>query len=161
MPDPAWTSPAAAAAIAAIASSIAAGLAVYNAWELRKQGEEKLKIDLFERRYRIYEAIYRYIAHMDREGNVSDDAIRELDRGCTAIEFLFDKDVRDYVRTVRNKGIDLMTARKIMEPLPVGDEHSKQSALICELVKWSSQQFESAEHVFSRYLKFPVPGSRI
>ena len=157
MADPTWTSPVALAALAAFASAVAAGAAAYNAFQQRRQAEEKLKLDLFDRRYRIYEATVRYIAHAIREANLSDEALRDLDRGSASIEFLFDKDVRDYVKSVRNRGIDLMTAHKLMEPLPISEERSKQASVIRDACIWFFDQLAHSEIVFAPSLKFQAP----
>jgi hypothetical protein len=153
----AWSWPMALAATAAVGSAIAALVSASSAWQQRNLSKEKLKLDLFDRRYAIYKAVNRYIAHAMQHSNITDEALRELDRGTSSIEFLFGDTLRAHVTEVRNKGLALMTARSEMEPLPVGTERSKQAQIIHDLGIWFSAQFKETEVAFAKYLRFPEP----
>lgn len=89
-------------------------VAIFGLWIAINQlrvSKSKLRLDLYERRYKIYEAIRSVLGKILREG--PDNALKnyvlvhEFDVGTADSSFLFDQAVTDHLAKMRKKLIEL------------------------------------------------------
>lgn len=104
-PDPHWTAYLQAIGtpvVAVIAACIAASIA-FRQWQT---AQNKLKLDLFERRYEVYVALTQLMGLMVQEKWVEQDVPRQLMAKTGGTEFLFDHHIYEYVVEVVFKHVN-------------------------------------------------------
>lgn len=86
----------------------------------------KLVLDLFEHRLKIYSDLRKPIAHVMTHASSDMENLIEFDRACDRAEFLFGKEVVDYLARLRKALIDLAMAEEMLKAnnLP-GDQRSQ------------------------------------
>jgi hypothetical protein len=105
--------------VSSFAPIIASGAAVYVAWKIgqaqitlgRRQADTaelqaalanvRLKHDVFDRRYKIYETVFMFLIKIAQVNNISDEGIGKFVRGTSRAVFFFDQDVVDYLDHLR------------------------------------------------------------
>jgi hypothetical protein len=119
----------------------------------------RLKLDLWEKRYGVFTATMNLLAAVVREADCSDEERSKFARGMAGKEFLFGAEVTEYLQEqVWKKSVDLYGHRRKLGPeggLPVGPERTKVSEENRVLLNWFSEQLTSgARQVFAPYLDF-------
>lgn len=133
---------------------VIAGIAVYIAFQQHKTNRDKLRLDLYNKRYELFHSLMTLLARILQQGNVKDEQVTEFSRATKEAVFLFDEGLSTYLETIRKKALDLWAAEEGMKPLPVGKERSAKVAEVRELYDWFTKQFEVAIDKFNKYLKF-------
>jgi hypothetical protein len=67
----------------------------------------KNNLDLYDKRFKIFEAASTYLQHLLVEGNVSDGALNEFNIGVAGSVFLFGNDVNTYLEALRRRSLSL------------------------------------------------------
>jgi len=114
---------------------------------------QRWRLDMFEKRYPIYEHTMKYIASIIREANAKDPELFSFSRDTKDAELLFGPEIKNYLRELYVKGVDLRTHHAIMEPLPVGEERSKHAKEIRDLCLYFGDQFEKTKSLFGEYIR--------
>jgi hypothetical protein len=70
---------------------------VFIAWQQRQIARNKLRLDLFDRRYRVYDATRKFLSVILRDATFTDSQLFEFYGGTSDTEFLFGSDVVDYL----------------------------------------------------------------
>jgi len=111
------------------------------------------KLDLFEKRYPIYESTKQYLAKITQEGKVTRDELYGFLRQTKDSEFLFGKDVNDYLKLLYDKGVDLKSISEKSQYVKIEEERLKAIEQEHKLLNWFSDQFKEASELFGEYLK--------
>src|SRR5450432_4797502 len=64
-------------------------------------------LDLYDKRFKVFEAATIYLQHLLVEGNVSETALNTFNIGVSGAVFLFDSDVNIYLDALRRKSLSL------------------------------------------------------
>jgi hypothetical protein len=91
-------------------------IATYIAWQQYKANRYKLKLDLYQQRFRVFEALRDVLAMMYTTG-VDEKKLFELLSKTRETEFLFGPDIKDYVETVRFHATTLSSAHKALDEM--------------------------------------------
>jgi hypothetical protein len=134
---------------------------VVIAWQQWRVADNKLRLDLFDRRYKVYDATRKFLAVIIREATFADSQLFEFYAGTSGAEFLFGADVVDYLGQIRKRAVDMRTAQQLFEPLPVGDERSRHVQAAHDDLSWLSDQITAMTKVFTPYLGFANVRSRL
>ena len=67
----------------------------------------KHNLDLYDKRFKVFEATTIYLQHLLVEGNVSETALDTFNTGVAGAVFLFDNDVNIYLDALRRKSLSL------------------------------------------------------
>jgi hypothetical protein len=135
---------------------VIAAVTTYIAIQQYRTNKLKFKLEVFDRRYAIYQGVKKFIYFAVREGNVSDGAIFELNEETQDAFFLFDKRVEGYVNELRSNGARLMYVNNKLADvnrLPMGDERSglaDEDATICT---WFGNQLSESKKIFEKGLR--------
>lgn len=122
----------------------------YIAYQQHKLAKERFKLDLFEKRYAVYEKIRNFILNVvykNRDGYIEMlDTESKFQESIHSARFLFDEKIFNFANDIGKKGMELSMCRenKISE-----DDQSikeKKTELIADL--------ENLQQVFAPYLKF-------
>jgi hypothetical protein len=137
-----------------IATLIVGLIVGYIAWQQWQVSKAKLRLDLFDRRYKVYDATRKFLAVIMREATFSDSQLFEFYAGTSDAEFLFDADIVDYLSQITKHAIDMRSIHARYQSLPIGDERSKQCDAEQEHLLWLTRQITASTKTFSRYLSF-------
>ena len=133
---------------------VIAGVVAYIAYQQHKTNRDKLRLDLYNKRYEVFHSLAALLARILQQGNVKYEQVTEFSRATKEAVFLFDEGIETYLETIRKKALDLWAAEETMKPLPVGKERSAKVAEVRELCDWFTKQFEVAIDKFNKYLQF-------
>ena len=126
----------------------------YIAVQQYRTNKLKIKLELFEKRYAVYDGVKKFILHAVRNGTLSDDAFSHLNATTQDAFFLFDDSADEYIQLLREKGARLRHLWYELgnESLPIGDERNALSAEDADLCKWFGEQLTASKRVFKEYL---------
>jgi hypothetical protein len=116
--------------------------------------DNKLRLDLFDRRYKVYDATRNFLSVILREANFTNPQLFEFYAGTSDAEFLFGAEVVKHLDEIRKRAIHLQTAQKLYEPLPVGEQRSKHVQEAHDDLLWLTNQITAISKTFAPYLGF-------
>jgi hypothetical protein len=82
---------------------VAAGIAGYIAWRQWRTAHDKLTFDLYDRRFKVYEATRFFLFTAITQGQVNGDDYRAFLNGLRGAEFLFNKETVGRLVNIRDK----------------------------------------------------------
>jgi hypothetical protein len=126
----------------------------YIAWQQWQIARAKLRLDLFDRRYKVYDATRRFLGTIVGDATFTDAQLWAFALGTSDAEFLFEPDVVAYLAQIRNRAIDMRTHQQVFAPLPVGEERSRHVQAQHDELIWLTHQLTEMTKVFSPYLSF-------
>lgn len=109
----------------ALLTPVIAGTGIYLSWRQWRTNSQKLRYDLFEKRYVIYEAAVRFIAAMMRDGKPSQEAQNAFLTGTQGSKLLFGKEVDEYLHSLWVDAVEMEMHQAIFSDLPVGEKRSE------------------------------------
>lgn len=136
-------------------TTLIVGLAVvFIAWQQWQVARSKLRLDLFDRRYKVYDATRKFLAGILRDATFTDSQLFEFYAGTSDTEFLFGSDVVDYLAQIRKRALDMRLHQRTYEPMPVGDERSRHVQAEHDELLWLTNQLTAMTKIFTPYLGF-------
>ena len=142
--------------ISAFGTLILGVIVAYIAWRQHKTDRNKLKLDLYDRRLKLYEAAMDFIAGVVRNGNAEDVALIEFLKSVRESRFLFSKEVEKYFTQLYTRGVDLQYSNKVTSDpgVPVGEERTEAAREHADIFKWFAKQFEELKERLTPYMGF-------
>jgi hypothetical protein len=134
--------------IAAIIVSIVVVVVQYAQWRTANQ---KVVIDLYDRRLKVYQQLEKAIGPVLREGEVSGAAFNEFMIGQADATFLFGEDVQEYLKSLRKCFAWLLSMTN-----EVIDNSPKRAELIDTKFKYIAEIvafYDTAPRLFAPYMK--------
>lgn len=136
-------------------------LAVYIAYQQYRTNQNKLRLDLYDKRFLVYTTFRNAILEIEKEGTISSKGLAEFFAKLNESDFLFKKDIIEYKNTFRNKLVRLRGAQNELEGLlhtfqTEENRHlwKKSANEKVELALWFSKQHEEIKNRFGKYLNF-------
>lgn len=146
--DPHWT-----AYLAALLAPTVAVLGSFIAYRQWRLAQNKLKLDLFDRRFSIYDAARNLLASIMTCGKAKNDEVFKFLLATREAKWLLDSSVAEYLdKQLYHKAIDLQTLQAELEGVPVGDVRTKNVQAQAEIKKWFGDQYDVLDQQFSPYL---------
>ena len=133
---------------------------VVIAWQQWRIADSKLRLDLFDRRYKVYDATRKFLAVIIREATFTDSQLFEFYGGTSDAEFLFGADVVEYLGQIRNRAVDMRTHQTLFQQMPFGDERSRHVQANHDDLSWLNDQITAMTKIFAPYLGFANVRSR-
>lgn len=110
-------------------TTIVAGIVAYVAWRQWQTAREKLVLDLFEKRWAIYEAAESAVRQVMRDGDVSGNtAIAEIAILRSKAMFLFGPEVEQYLGDVQATMAEVGLTRNMLKDGNHEGDWAKRSA---------------------------------
>jgi hypothetical protein len=135
-------------------ATLIVGLSVaFIAFQQWRVARNKLRMDLFDRRYKVYDATRVFLSVILRDATFTDSDLFTFYAGTSDAEFLFRSDVLDYLAQIRKRALDMRTHQKVYEPLPAGDERSRHVQAEHDQLLWLSEQLTAMAKTFAPYLR--------
>jgi hypothetical protein len=147
--DPHWTTYLSALLTPTVA--VLGSLIAYRQWRL---AQNKLKLDLFDRRFSVYEATRNLISSIMTSGKAKDEEVFKFMVATREAKWLFNSQVAEYLnKDLYHKAINLQTLDSMLEGEPVGDVRTKNIRDQSEIKKWFVAQYEVLDEYFAPFLK--------
>jgi hypothetical protein len=132
------------------------------AYQQSKTAKDKLKLDLFDRRYKVFQGVMDFIQALNM-GNTSQETFGQLYEALGPASFLFENEVLEYAMLVRQRAAEIRDAHRVQQRAaahkyddagPTQEALSEAGKKEREAVAWFYEQPEKASRVFQRYLDF-------
>jgi hypothetical protein len=134
---------------------IVAVIATYIAWQQYRANRYKLKLDLYQQRFRVFEALRDILAMMYTTG-VDEKQLFELLSKTREAQFLFGPEINDYVETVWFHASTLSSAHKALAEMLRTNAPSETRSPMAEGERkettWAYDETRRIAAKFSKYL---------
>ena len=132
-----------------------AAVAAYVAYQQFRLGREKFKLDLFEKRFKVFSGARVFLTHIFRDGDLKTlDYAWEYRAAIGEASFLFGHEITDYLEEIYRRAIKLHSDKETMQPLSGGEERTQLTRQISENVRWLTDQLPELKEQFCPYMKF-------
>jgi hypothetical protein len=122
----------------------------YQQWSTARN---KLKLDLFDRRVAVYDAARVLITSIMTSGEISLEQEFKYLSGTRGARWLFGDNIVEYLdKELYSKVLDLWALQKGLEPLPIGEERTKNIQAQREIRSWQTAQLHVLDEKFAPYL---------
>jgi len=112
--------------------------------------KSRAKSDRFQLRFPIYEATKKYLGLIMQQGTANNQQPMEFMRNTKGSEFLFGKDINDYLKELYKKGVEIETKGTMINSRQTSDaERSRLIDKKRKLFDWFQEQFDVSEQLFS------------
>lgn len=114
---------------------------------------QRWRLDLYDKRYPVYEGTRKYLAHIIAQAAVDLDELTAFHQDCRDREFLFGKEVHDFLQELHSKGVRLRSTGEQLRGQPGAEQWQKLVQENADLLKWFGDQFAMAGRLFGTYLR--------
>lgn len=150
--------------LSALLTPLIAAIAVCIAYQQWQTNRRKLALDLYERRLRVYQAVSRFVSEVVADVTPELRDLSDLWRDTAEADFLFGSDVRDYLKELSARAVELRKwnreYRDEQQVPPEGYDHSKVVEGMDREMRWFADQPEAARRLFEKYLSLAQKGRR-
>jgi hypothetical protein len=144
--DPALFSP-----FATLVVGLSVAFIALQQWRLARH---RFRLDLFDKRYRVYEATAQFLAVIMAHADFQDEDLRVFTIGTRDAAFLFPKRITEHIHQIRCRAIDMRLFQTQFARLPVGEERSKLVEKNSVELKWLLQEMQQLADTFKPWLGF-------
>ncbi len=124
-----------------ISALIVSLVVMFIAWLQWRVAYNKFRLDLFDRRYKVYDTARTFLSAITSEPNFNNQELLTFEFGKSVAVFLFKADVVDYLTQVRTRALDMRQSERDLQP---GQTH----------LSWLVDRFTEIDKVFEPYLGF-------
>jgi hypothetical protein len=138
----------------AFVALIAGLITSYIAWRQWKTTKDKLRIDLFDKRFEVYDSVSAFIAKNLRQGSVDTSDVLDFKFKTRSVEFLFDKYFKIYVNKICECAFrlgDFESERRLYRESLDASKQNKRN----EDFQWMSRQFDELDTRAAKFLALP------
>lgn len=140
----------------ALLTPIIAVVATYIAWQQWRTNRQKLLLDRYDRRLRVYEEVRQILSLILRDVKASYDDLLKFRTSVSEADFLFGPEITNYVDEIYQRGVKLQYWSKeykdSSQDKPEGYDHQKIVDAMHTELTWLTEQFEPAKQKFRKYL---------
>ena len=135
----------------AFLTPIIAIVAAYIAIQQYRVNQRKSKLELFEKRFAVYEGVKDLVDHVIDNVDLTDPALQAFNSKTADCVFLFKDHIPSYVKELRGKALRLRSINRMGSSHEAREEEGEVEE---ELLNWFTEQFERAQREFGPYLRF-------
>jgi hypothetical protein len=147
--DPHWTTYLSALLTPTVA--VLGSLIAYRQWCL---AQNKLKLDLFDRRFSVYEAARNLLASIMTSGKAKEDEIIKFMVATREAKWVLNAHVAEYLdKQLYLKAIDLQALSSALEGVPGVEERTSNVHRQLEIKKWFLAQYDVLDEHFAPFLQ--------
>lgn len=120
--------------------------------------KDKFRLDLFDRRYKTFEAVQNFLKYVLSEGKPERGKIFQLKTESTDSEFLFGSEIKEYINETSTKGLKLILLHERLERGGMDKSSIKNTAEEMEVLEsWFGDQIMDSRKIFMKYLRISIP----
>lgn len=147
--------------LSALLTPIVAILGFYIAYRQWLTAQNKLKLDLFDRRFKIYDATLNLIGSIKKLDKAYQGEIRQYSIAQQEAKWLLNEEISNYLKEIYDKALEFQTLSNEIEGITnqqkiegiVDDqERTKKIKKQGELVTWFYAQNKEIDKKFSKFL---------
>lgn len=154
MPEPTQAIPAWVTYLSALLTPTIAILGSVIASHQWWTNRNRLKHELFDRRYEQFEVVRDFLRSIMSSGKSTDEKQFEYLSGTRGLRFVFVKGLAECLESrVWSPAVDLACLDAELEGVPVGEERSKNVKKQSELKKQLHRELKNLDETFSKYLQ--------
>lgn len=131
-------------------------VATYIAWQQWKTTQQKLILDRYDRRLRVYEEVRKILSIIFRDAKASYDDLLKFRTAVSEADFLFGPEIPEYIDEIYKRGVKLQywsgEYRDYTQEQPEGYDHKKVVDGMHAELTWLTEQFDPAKKKFKKYL---------
>jgi hypothetical protein len=129
-------------------------MAVYIAWQQYETSRHKFIFDLFEKRINVFYEVKSLLSYAFRDANLHTDMLRQFKHSTSDAEFLFGKEVVDYIDSIYEHGCKLLELSQILGSDIDSNKRSSAASKKTAEIDWLGEQFERSKTIFRPYIDF-------
>ncbi len=127
----------------------------YVAYRQYVNDKNKIKLELYKKRYKIYEIIQKLLSKIMQNNSIETIDILQFNRGTKETKFLFQKDIENYITLIYKKTNRFEYLSKQIESSSTSDDKKNEYLNEQEEITiWFGNQFEESTMLFKKYLDF-------
>ncbi|WP_133717092.1 hypothetical protein [Methylocaldum gracile] len=147
--DPHWT-----AYLSALLTPTVAFFGIFIAFRQWRTAQNKLKLELFDRRLAVYEVALKFIAAITAHGKVKDDELFQFLSGVREAKWLLSVEIAEYLdKELYRNAVDLHCLEEELQEMPHSEQRKTNIHKQAEIKKWFVKQFDVLDEKFSLFLK--------
>lgn len=127
-------------------------ITVYIAYQQHKTNKNRLKFELYNKRYEVYVCVKTFISHVVSISDIDTNTALKFLRETREAEFLFDNEIIEYINELYKKALEVHAIVATYEPLPAGEQRGELIDKQFKLIEWFISQPEIASEKFRKYL---------
>src|SRR5262249_16004541 len=127
---------------------------VYVAFQQYRLAREKLKLELFEKRFAVFAAARAFLSFILVEAKAPIGKLFEYRGSVAEASFLFGEEITGYLDEIDKKALRFHTTNQIMGQRPVVPNHAQIIEENSALLAWLVDQLPQLKVRFAPYLKF-------
>lgn len=120
--------------------------------------EYKLKLDLYNKRFRIFEETKKVLHKIVQEAHIEIIELRDFRFSTNESKFLFDNEIFQFLEELKTKAINLNHTERNLKDLnnyPVYSQQREEKIReSMELTSWFNFEYDNIESKFEKYLNF-------
>lgn len=147
--------------LAAALTPTIALLGIYIAWQQMQITKTKFNYELFDKRYKIFEATKNFINLIQNNGSIDDRKIEIFMLKTSDSEFLFDKSVNNYLAELRIKAATMSSAQTTLKTAPEGVDRGRAPQVWRDLITEFMDQLTVMKEKFRPFLAIQDNNNRI
>lgn len=138
----------------ALLTPTVAGFGLFIAYRQWAVARNKLKHDLFERRFKVYEAARNLLAAIMTSGKAKDEDVWKFKSATREAKWLLNEEVAEYLHNhLYRKAIDLQRVADELEGIGISDVRTTLVRERAEIKNWFIAQDDVLDEHFSPFLK--------
>ena len=144
------------AAIAQIITTFVVGLiATYIAWRQWRTSNDRLILDLFERRFQVFQELTRTVSAAINKPRTEINDLADFDQASEKARFLFGPEVHGYLREVRGHLVNLISFGRALHEMD-GPQRTNAENKVSAAENEMSAFYARLAALVTRYLQMPV-----
>ena len=140
----------------ALLTPVIGGVAIYIAWQQWQTNRQKLNLERYDRRLRIYEEVTKILIIIQRDTNTSINDLIKFRTSVSEADFLFGQEITKYIGEIYKHGLAFVRWNReyhdSTQAHPEGYDHQKAVSEMQKEGEWLFEQFGSAKEKFKKYL---------
>jgi hypothetical protein len=133
---------------------LVAVFAVWIAFQQYQVARNKIKLDLFEKRFSVFVGTRKFLSLVLQKGDVALDDLFSYRASIAEADFLFEEELVKYLWQIDSRALGLHTTTETMRPLPVSDERSRLAQRWADEIGWLTGQLPELKKQFGPYMSF-------
>ena len=127
---------------------------IYVAWQQYKTNRNKFRLDLYDRKLKVFEGLTTLLEHIELQNTVLGEQLQQYRRATIEAIFLFDDEyISNYLQEVKRKVHKLQFVNRNLNNLPTNEE-TKVIKEQTELLGWFNLQLTESVDKFKKALRF-------
>jgi hypothetical protein len=141
-------------AILGFLTLINVGIATYVVCQQFRLAKEKLKLDLFEKRFAVYKGVQIFLSKILQAGRVELEMVNDFRAATQVATFLFGEEIPAYIKDIDSKSLKAWQVNEEFRNMVTGAERNARVLQHTELLTWLNAQLPELKTVFAPYLRF-------